>query len=153
MHGPAVVAHEAQGEERARLWQLGLQRVPAQLGNQWTDNPHRRIPVMVLSPVPRPPGVTPRALAAVTRRRGPLSRNPQALRRRDQFAGTWWLDRQPGRERDVEQAYRDAAAAGDPDALKALDEWLSGQPGRQAEAALIRRVGLDARGATACAVA
>ncbi len=55
MHGPAVVAHEAQGEERARLWQLGLQRVPAQLGNQWTDNPHRRIPVMVLPPVPGPP--------------------------------------------------------------------------------------------------
>jgi deazaflavin-dependent oxidoreductase (nitroreductase family) len=45
-----VVAHEAEGEERARLWQLGLERVPAQLGPQWSDNPHRRIPVVVLSP-------------------------------------------------------------------------------------------------------
>lgn len=51
-----VVAHEAEGAERARLWQLGLQRVPARLGDRWTDNPHRRIPVVVLSPDPRSPG-------------------------------------------------------------------------------------------------
>jgi deazaflavin-dependent oxidoreductase (nitroreductase family) len=50
-----VVAHEAEGPERDRLWQLGLERVPAQLGSQWTDNPHRRIPVVVLSPAPEPP--------------------------------------------------------------------------------------------------
>ncbi len=45
-----VVAHEAEGEERERLWKRGLERVPAQLGSQWSDNPHRRIPVVVLSP-------------------------------------------------------------------------------------------------------
>ncbi len=48
----AVVAHEAEGTERARLWRLGLERVPVRLGDRWTDNPHRRIPVVVLSPAP-----------------------------------------------------------------------------------------------------
>jgi deazaflavin-dependent oxidoreductase (nitroreductase family) len=46
----AVVAHEAEGAERERLWRLGLARVPARLGEGWTDNPHRRIPVLVLTP-------------------------------------------------------------------------------------------------------
>ena len=46
----SVVAHEAEGPERERLWQLGLDRMPARLGPNWTDNPYRRIPVMVLAP-------------------------------------------------------------------------------------------------------
>lgn len=50
-----VVAHEADGPERERLWRLGLERMPPQLGPQWADNPHRRIPVMVLAPHPAPP--------------------------------------------------------------------------------------------------
>ena len=45
-----VVAYEAEGVERERLWAKGLARVPVQLGSGWTDNPHRRIPVMVLAP-------------------------------------------------------------------------------------------------------
>jgi hypothetical protein len=40
----------------------------------------------------------------------------------------------PGRQADAEQAYRDAAAAGDPNALRALAEWLDRRPGRQADA-------------------
>jgi deazaflavin-dependent oxidoreductase (nitroreductase family) len=46
----SVVAHEAEGPERERLWQLGLARMPARLGPNWTDNPHRRIQVMLLAP-------------------------------------------------------------------------------------------------------
>ena len=42
--------------------------------------------------------------------------------------------RQPGREAEAEAAWREAAAAGDPDALHGLAEWLAEQPGRQAEA-------------------
>jgi deazaflavin-dependent oxidoreductase (nitroreductase family) len=45
-----VVAYEAEGAERERLWAKGLSRVPVRLGRGWTDNPHRRIPVMVLVP-------------------------------------------------------------------------------------------------------
>jgi deazaflavin-dependent oxidoreductase (nitroreductase family) len=45
-----VVAYEAEGAERERLWAMGLARVPVRLGAGWTDNPHRRIPVMVLTP-------------------------------------------------------------------------------------------------------
>jgi deazaflavin-dependent oxidoreductase (nitroreductase family) len=45
-----VVAYEAEGAERERLWAKGLARVPVRLGSGWTDNPHRRIPVMVLAP-------------------------------------------------------------------------------------------------------
>lgn len=45
-----VVAHEAEGAERERLWAAGLARVPVRLGTNWTDNPHRRIPVVVLTP-------------------------------------------------------------------------------------------------------
>jgi hypothetical protein len=47
-----VVAYEAEAEgaERERLWAKGLARVPVRLGKGWTDNPHRRIPVMVLAP-------------------------------------------------------------------------------------------------------
>ena len=33
-----------------RLWAAGLARVPVRLGSGWTDNPHRRLPVMVLAP-------------------------------------------------------------------------------------------------------
>jgi hypothetical protein len=39
----------------------------------------------------------------------------------------------PGRKADAEQAYRDAAAAGNPTAVRALALWL-GEQGRQAEA-------------------
>jgi len=45
-----VVAYEAEGPERERLWAKGLSRVPVRLGRGWTDNPHRRIPVVVLVP-------------------------------------------------------------------------------------------------------
>jgi deazaflavin-dependent oxidoreductase (nitroreductase family) len=45
-----VVAHEAEGAERDRLWRMGLERVPVRLGSRWEDNPHRRIPVVVLVP-------------------------------------------------------------------------------------------------------
>ena len=38
------------------------------------------------------------------------------------------------READAEQAYREAAAAGDPAALRALARWLSRRPGREADA-------------------
>jgi hypothetical protein len=47
-----------------------------------------------------------------------------------------WLAGQPGREAEVEQAWRDAAAAGDPDALI---ELLAGQPEREAEAERVLR--------------
>ena len=55
--------------------------------------------------------------------------------------------RQPGREAEAEQVWRDAAAAGDPDALVALAVWLVKQ-GRQAEADRIHRLGIDAYGRT-----
>jgi deazaflavin-dependent oxidoreductase (nitroreductase family) len=45
-----VRAHEAEGAERERLWAKGLARIPVRMGPDWTDNPHRRIPVVVLVP-------------------------------------------------------------------------------------------------------
>ena len=45
-----------------------------------------------------------------------------------------WLSGRPGREGDAEQAFREAAAAGDPVALRELAVWLSGRPGREADA-------------------
>jgi hypothetical protein len=57
------------------------------------------------------------------------------------------LGRRPGREADAEQAYRDAAAGGNPDAVCALALWL-GEQGRQAEADRIHRFGIDAYGRT-----
>ena len=48
--GRPVVAYEAEGAERERLWAEGLARVPVRLGEGRTDNPHRRIPVVVLTP-------------------------------------------------------------------------------------------------------
>ena len=45
-----------------------------------------------------------------------------------------WLSEQAGRKADAEQAFREAAAAGDPVALRELAVWLSGRPGREADA-------------------
>lgn len=59
------------------------------------------------------------------------------------------LLRQPGREGEVEQIYRDAVAASTPRALYLLASWLAGQPGREGEAEAVRSFGLDDRGLTA----
>jgi deazaflavin-dependent oxidoreductase (nitroreductase family) len=44
-----VVAHEAEGEERERLWRLGLEIYPGWAGYERRAGP-RRIPVVALSP-------------------------------------------------------------------------------------------------------
>lgn len=47
-----VIAHEAQGHERKRLWRLGLEIYPGWFGYEQRAS-NRRIPVMVLSPQSR----------------------------------------------------------------------------------------------------
>jgi hypothetical protein len=49
---------------------------------------------------------------------------------------------------DAEDAYRGAAASGGLFALGALAQWLDARPGRDAEADLIGRLGLDTHGRT-----
>src|SRR4029078_11925970 len=55
-----------------------------------------------------------------------------------------WVHEQA--EEDPEEAYRQAAAVGDPTALHTLAGWLSEQPRRRGEADRTRRYCLDARG-------
>jgi hypothetical protein len=74
--------------------------------------------------------------------------------RRDTFkpqSPSWssrkWLGGRPGREAAAEQAYREEAAADDPDARRGLAGWLR-ECGRHAEADRIDECGLAAHGRT-----